>query len=94
MVIPGVIAIQTKKYTNRTDSRYEIDSIKNQLNHQLDDIDGVGSFIENKHWGCAGPLIIDARIKPHHAPAVTLDPTVLKKTDRLFSSGGSLHGVL
>ena len=32
------------------------------------DIYGVGSFIENKHWGCQGPLIIDARLKPHHAP--------------------------
>src|SRR5262245_2446518 len=24
------------------------------------DIDGIGSFIEKKHWGCTGPLIIDA----------------------------------
>jgi 4-hydroxy-3-polyprenylbenzoate decarboxylase len=58
------------------------------------DIHGIGSFIENKHWGCKGPMLIDARIKPHHAPAVELDPAVLKKTDRLFSSGGSLQGVL
>lgn len=58
------------------------------------DIHGVDSFIVNKHWGCNGPLIIDARIKPHHAPAVELDPAMLKKTDRLFSSGGSLHGVI
>jgi 4-hydroxy-3-polyprenylbenzoate decarboxylase len=58
------------------------------------DIHGIGSFIENKHWGCKGPMLIDARIKPHHAPAVELDPSVLKKTDRLFSSGGSLQGVL
>jgi hypothetical protein len=33
-------------------------------------------------------------MKPHHAPAVELDPAMLKKTDRLFSSGGSLHGVI
>jgi 4-hydroxy-3-polyprenylbenzoate decarboxylase len=58
------------------------------------DIHGIGSFIENKHWGCKGPMLIDARIKPHHAPAVELAPAVLKKTDRLFSSGGSLQGVL
>ena len=32
------------------------------------DIHGVDSFTENKHWGCNGPLIIDARTKPHHAP--------------------------
>ncbi len=32
------------------------------------DIHGVDSFTEDKHWGCNGSLIIDARIKPHHAP--------------------------
>jgi 4-hydroxy-3-polyprenylbenzoate decarboxylase len=58
------------------------------------DIHGIGSFVENKHWGCTGPLLIDARIKPHHAPAVELDPAMVKKTDRLFSSGGSLQGIL
>ena len=32
------------------------------------DVYGVGAFTEYKHWGCTGPLVIDARIKPHHAP--------------------------
>ena len=32
------------------------------------DVYGVGAFTEYKHWGCTGPLIIDARIKSHHAP--------------------------
>lgn len=32
------------------------------------DISGVRSFTEFKHWGCRGPLVIDARKKPHHAP--------------------------
>lgn len=32
------------------------------------DIFGVRSFTEFKHWGCRGPLVIDARKKPHHAP--------------------------
>ena len=31
------------------------------------DIYGVFSFIKHKHWGCSGSLIIDCRIKPHHA---------------------------
>jgi 4-hydroxy-3-polyprenylbenzoate decarboxylase len=50
--------------------------------------------MENKHWGCRGPLIIDARIKPHHAPAVEVDPDVERKINRLFDKGGSLYGVL
>ena len=58
------------------------------------DIHGVDSFVENKHWGCKGPLIIDARIKPHHAPAVELDPACVAKTNHLFARGGSLEGIL
>lgn len=58
------------------------------------DIYGIDAFTENKHWGCRGPLIIDARIKPHHAPAVVTDPEVEKKVDRLFDKGGSLYGAL
>lgn len=57
------------------------------------DIHGVGSFTEHKHWGCTGPMIIDARIKPHHAPAVVKDPATEKKVDRLFEKGGSLYGL-
>ncbi|MBC7889719.1 MAG: UbiD family decarboxylase [Ferruginibacter sp.] len=58
------------------------------------DIHGIGTFYENKHWGCAGPLIFDARIKPHHAPPVEMDAATIKKTDRLFEKGGSLYGLL
>jgi 4-hydroxy-3-polyprenylbenzoate decarboxylase len=57
------------------------------------DIHGVGSFVENKHWGCRGPLVIDARVKPHHAPPLQKDPAVEKQVDRLFEKGGSLNGV-
>ncbi|MBR9920622.1 MAG: UbiD family decarboxylase [Bacteroidetes bacterium] len=58
------------------------------------DIYGVGSFVENKHWGCKGPLIIDARIKEHHAPPLIVNPEVVKKVDQLFSKGGELYGAI
>ncbi len=58
------------------------------------DIYGIDAFIENKHWGCHGPLVIDARSKPHHAPPVKKDPAVEKRIDRLFEKGGSLVGVV
>lgn len=58
------------------------------------DIYGISSFTSCKHWGCKGPLVIDARIKPHHAPPVEKDPAVEKKINRLFDKGGSLYGVL
>jgi len=58
------------------------------------DIYGIDSFTTNKHWGCNGPLIIDARIKPHHAPPVEKDAATEKSIDRLFAKGGSLFGIL
>ena len=57
------------------------------------DVDGVEAFTEDKHWGCGGPLVIDARIKPHHAPPVEPDPRVERAIDRFFAKGASLHGV-
>jgi 4-hydroxy-3-polyprenylbenzoate decarboxylase len=54
------------------------------------DIHGVGEFTCDKHWGCRGPLIIDARIKPHHAPPLVEDPLITKKVDALAARGGPL----
>lgn len=51
------------------------------------DIYGVDSFTQHKHWGCNGLLIIDARKKTHHAPALIKDETVEKRVDKLFDSG-------
>ncbi|MEO6149662.1 MAG: UbiD family decarboxylase [Mucilaginibacter sp.] len=58
------------------------------------DIYGINEFIEHKHWGCYGPLIIDARIKPHHAPVLEKDPEVEKLVDKMGEVGGALYGVI
>jgi len=58
------------------------------------DIHGVKSFTHNKHWGCKGPLVIDARTKPHHAPALVFDPEIEKKVDKLGGKGKSLNGFI
>ncbi|MBK7434810.1 MAG: UbiD family decarboxylase [Chitinophagaceae bacterium] len=129
IVMPGIVAIQARKYIDQTSATREIESLDHQLqtaNCELQtvpfiilcddarflserlnnflwatftrcnpshDIHGMGSFTINKHWGCTGPLVIDARIKPHHAPPVEKDPAVEKKIDRLFAQGGSLQGI-
>lgn len=49
------------------------------------DIRGVGEFSESKHWGCHGPLFIDARMKSHHAPILQEDPLILERVNRLKS---------
>ncbi|MBP6721550.1 MAG: UbiD family decarboxylase [Bacteroidia bacterium] len=54
------------------------------------DIYGAHSSTVFKHWGCKGPLVIDARIKPHHAPPLVEDPKVTKRVDAFFASGGIL----
>ena len=55
------------------------------------DIHGINAFTQFKHWGCKGPMIIDARIKPHHAPPVEVLPETEKKIEKIFSKGGSLY---
>lgn len=58
------------------------------------DMYGIGAFTQNKHWGCTGPLVIDARIKPHHAPVLIKDEAVEKRVDQLFEKGGSLYSLI
>jgi 4-hydroxy-3-polyprenylbenzoate decarboxylase len=57
------------------------------------DVAGIGAAIVHKHWGCRGSLVIDARIKPHHAPPLEEDPAVTARVDRLFAAKGPLHGL-
>ncbi|MEX1028852.1 MAG: UbiD family decarboxylase [Paenibacillaceae bacterium] len=56
------------------------------------DIYGVNSRYENMHWACDN-MIMDARIKPHHAPPLIPDPTLEKNIERLFAKGASLGGM-
>ncbi len=54
------------------------------------DIYGVDSSISGKHWGCKGSLVIDARVKPHHAPPLLEDPDVSAKVDAMAVGQGPL----
>lgn len=58
------------------------------------DIDGIGASIRDKHWGCRGSLVIDARGKSHHAPPLVEDPAITRRVDALAARGGPLHGIL
>jgi len=130
MVLPGIIALQTKKFTSYSDANIEFGTFNAQLRSKVNelknlpfivitddatftaatlnnflwvtftrcnpshDIYGINSFTENKHWGCHGPIVFDARIKPHHAPVLATDPETEKNIERIFNKGGSLYGVL
>ena len=58
------------------------------------DIYGIESFTQAKHWGCNGSLVIDARIKPHHAPPLIDDPKIEAQVDKLAATGGPLQGII
>ncbi len=57
------------------------------------DLQGVGAFIKDKHWGCEGALILDARTKPHLAWPLEEDPQIEKRIESLAVRGGPLHGL-
>jgi 4-hydroxy-3-polyprenylbenzoate decarboxylase len=127
MIMPGVVAMQTSKFTNYSDAQIEMNLLNEKLKTEsksleeipllilCDDADfvgqnvgnflwvtftrcnpshdiyGIDSFTENKHWGCRSSLIIDARIKPHHAPALEKNAAIEKKIDSLFTKGAVLE---
>lgn len=136
IVIPGVVAMQYKSFSNYENARQEMNDLSEKLFDIQDywetegdlkreipmiiicddasfvaaelnnflwvtftrcnpshDIYGVQAFNHNKHWGCNGPIILDARIKPHHAPVLEKNPDVEKSIDKLFQKGGSLYGI-
>lgn len=81
------------------DSRFTAASLDNFLwvtftrSDPAADIYGVGASTSCKQWGCSGPLVIDARVKPHHAPPLIEDPAVERRVDQLAAPGGPLHGI-
>lgn len=57
------------------------------------DIYGFGARTTAKHWGCQGPLVIDARKKPRHAPELAEEPESVRKIEAMAAAGGPLHGL-
>ncbi|MDM8518175.1 UbiD family decarboxylase [Desulfobacterales bacterium HSG16] len=89
---PLIVIADDSEFTSRTiDNFLWITFTRSNPSH---DIHGVESFNQYKHWGCKGPLIIDARIKPHHAPPVEDDPRIKKRVDEMGKKGGCLYGII
>lgn len=54
------------------------------------DIFGVDAIFHDKHWGCTAPLIVDARIKPHHQKALTISEDIVTKAKSILQGEGIL----
>jgi 4-hydroxy-3-polyprenylbenzoate decarboxylase len=58
------------------------------------DLYGVCAATRAKHWGCAPPLVMDARLKSYQAPPLEPDPAVEKRVDALGAPGAPLYGLV
>src|SRR5207248_1712193 len=90
--LPLVVLVDDSDFTARTLNNFLW--VTFTRSNPAADVHGVGAFTRQKHWGCDGPLVIDARIKPHHAPPLEEDPAVSKRVDALAAPGGPLHGII
>ena len=52
------------------------------------DIYGLDETVENKHWKCKAPLIIDARIKPQHQKQLTIPAEITAKAKQILKEAG------
>jgi 4-hydroxy-3-polyprenylbenzoate decarboxylase len=89
---PLVVLVDDSDFTSR--------SLKNWLwvtftrSNPAADLHGVGACTQHKHWGCTGPLVIDARIKPHHAPPLEEDADIARRVEALGAPGGPLYRLI
>ncbi len=89
---PLIVLVDDSEFTARTLNNFLW--VTFTRSNPAADIDGIGAFTRDKHWGCDGSLVIDARIKPHHAPPLIEDPEVTRRVNALAAPGRVLHGIL
>ncbi len=52
------------------------------------DLFGFHSEIIHKHWGCEAPIIVDARVKPHHQKPLKVSEVVRNRATQILNSEG------
>jgi 4-hydroxy-3-polyprenylbenzoate decarboxylase len=89
---PLIVLVDDSEFTARTLNNFLW--VTFTRSNPAADIDGIGAFTQQKHWGCEGALVIDARIKPQHAPPLESDAAVSRRVNALAAPGGPLHGII
>ena len=90
-MFPLVVVVDDSEFTSRTLNNWLW--VTFTRSDPANDLHGVGATTTRKHWGCRGPVVIDARLKPFMPPPLEDDPAVTKRVDALFARGGPLHGI-
>lgn len=85
---PIVLVVDDSEFTSRTLNNFLWTAFTRS--DPAMDLFGIAASITHKHWGCQGSLVIDARVKPHHAPPLIEDPQITKRVDALAIQGGPL----
>ena len=88
---PLIVVVDDSEFASRTPRNFLWTTFTRS--NPAADIGGSASFCVQKHWGCEGSLVIDARIKPNHAPPLVDDPEIERKVDAWAASGRPLHGI-
>jgi 4-hydroxy-3-polyprenylbenzoate decarboxylase len=89
---PLIVLVDDAEFTARTPNNFLW--VTFTRSNPAADVAGIGAFSYQKHWGCRGSLVIDARIKPHHAPPLVEDPEMTRRVDALAAPGRVLHGII
>ncbi len=89
--LPLIVLVDDSEFAARTASNFLW--VTFTRSNPAIDVRGIGAFVRDKAWGCRGSVVIDARIKPHHAPPLVEDPAVSRRVDDLAARGGPLAGL-
>lgn len=54
------------------------------------DVYGFRAATINKHWGCEAPIIVDARVKPHHQKPLEVSEEIKSKAKKILQDEGIL----
>jgi 4-hydroxy-3-polyprenylbenzoate decarboxylase len=91
-LFPLIVVVDDSEFASRTLENFLWTTFTRS--NPAADVYGIEPFVVQKHWGCRGALVIDARSKPQHAPPLVEDPVVTKRVDALGAPGGPLHGII
>jgi 4-hydroxy-3-polyprenylbenzoate decarboxylase len=86
--IPLVVFVDDADFTSQTLNNFLW--VTFTRSNPAADIYGANSTTHQKHWGCQSLLIVDARMKAHHAPPLEVDAKTASRIDALAASGGPL----